>query len=170
MIGFRLNTGEVITARLNQSVEFELNSPALEQNLIPGSHSLEISIDDVDGNMVKLKQANRQDRLTRQTVFDDVKLVLLGLEEYRGKLVIRRIRDNGVDGFLVLNGFSIDILEMMLTDVDYGADVNLGSTPAAITTAAGGYVSQNYPDVNFNFPTIFAPNFYNGKAVGWQNP
>lgn len=169
MIGFQLSTGEVVTARIDQKVEFELNNPALDDDLIPGSHSLEVAIDDVDGNMIKLENANRHDKLTRNTVFDDVRLLLLGASQYQGKLVIRRIRETGVDAFLVINGFSVEILDTLLTDIDYGSDVNLGSSSAAITSAAAAYVTQNYPDVNFNFPMIYAPNLYNGEALGWAS-
>jgi hypothetical protein len=168
MIGFQLSTGEIVTARINQSVEFELNNAAVEDELVLGSHSLEVSIDDVDGNMNKLLNANRYDALERSTVFNDVRLMLLGNSQYQGKLVVRRIRENGVDAFLVLNGFSVDIINTMLTSVNFGSSVNLGSTPGDISTAAAAYVSQNYPDVDFNFPMIYAPNLYKGEAVGWN--
>jgi hypothetical protein len=169
MIGFQLSTGEIVTARINQTVEFELNNAALEDELVLGSHSLEVSIDDVDGNMTKLRFANRYDALERSTVFDNVRLMLLSNAQYQGKLVIRRIRENGVDAFLILNGFSVDIINALLTEVDYGSSVNLGSSSSAISTAAAAYVSQNYPDVNFNFPMIYAPNLYKNQAVGWNS-
>lgn len=167
MIGFELDTGEVITARTDQTIEFELNNPALDNDLIPGSHSMEVSIDDVDGNMRKLEYANRHDKLTRNTVFDNVRLIILGNKQYKGKLVIRRLRDNGVDAFLVLNGFSIDALNQKLNQMDYGTPVVLGTTPTDIADEAATYVTENYPDVAFNFPMLYQPNQYNGAGLSW---
>lgn len=169
MIGFQLSNGDVISARVSQRVEFELNSPVLDDDLVAGSHSLEVRIDNVDGNLIKLNNANRHDILSRDTVFNDVRLVVFGVEQYTGKLIIRRIRENGVDAFMVINGFSVEILNMLLREIDYGANVVLGSDPATISTAAAAYVVQNYPDVNFNFPMLYAPNLYNGEALGWQS-
>jgi hypothetical protein len=169
MIAFELSTGEIVSVRTSQSIEFELNNAALENDLIPGSHSMEVTIDDVDGNMRKLQNAYKYDILERNTVFDGVKVVLFGNRQYLGKLIVRRVRDNGLDAFMVINGFSIDILEKTLPEIDYGANVNLGADAASISTAAAAYVSQNYPDVNFNFPMVYAPNLYDGEALGWSS-
>lgn len=168
MIGFELSNGDVITLDAKAKVEFELVSSLFDDD-IPGAHSTNLQVADVDGNFRKLGFANRFDVLQRTIRHDDVRMIIDGRPEYIGKLYVRRKNKKGLSCFFVPNGFAADILDQQLVDVDYGADVNLGSNTAAVVAAASGYVAQNYPDVNFNFPSIYAPKAYDiVDAIAWR--
>ena len=168
MIGFELSNGDVITLDAKAKVEFELVSSLFEDD-IPGAHSTSIQVADVDGNFKKLGFANRFDLLQRTIQHNDVRLVIDGRPEYIGKLFVRRKNKSGLSCFFVPSGFAADILDQQLVDADYGADVNLGSNTAAVVAAATAYVPQNYPDVNFNFPSIYAPKAYDiNDALAWR--
>lgn len=168
MIVFELENGEVITLAANAKVEFELVSSVFYDD-IPAAHSTSISVPDVNGNFKKLGYANRFDILQRVIRHDNVKMVINGRPEYTGKLFVRRLNNRGLSCFYVPNGFATDILDQKLTDVNYGADVTLGGTTSGIVTAASAYVPQNYPAVNFNFPTMYAPKAYKVEdAVAWR--
>lgn len=169
MIVFELSNGDEITLEANAKVEFELVSSVFSDD-IPAAHSTSISVPDVNGNFKKLGYANRFDVLQRVIRHDNVKMVIDGRPEYTGKLFVRRLNARGLSCFYVPNGFATDILDKKLVDVDYGADVTLGSTTSGIVSAASGYVPQNYPAVNFNFPTMYAPKAYNVEdAVAWRS-
>lgn len=168
MIEFVLNNGDAITLDAKAKVEFELVSSLFEDD-IPAAHSTAIQVADVNGNFRKLGFVNRFDVLNRTIKHDDVQLVVDNRPEYTGKLFVRRKNTKGLSCFFVPNGFAADILDKNLQDVEYGADVVLGSTTSAIVTAANAYVVQNYPAVNFNFPTIYAPKAYDIQdAVAWR--
>jgi len=169
MIGFKLSNGDVITLDAAAKVEFELVSSLFSDD-IPAAHSTNIVVPDVNGNFKKLGYANRFDILQRTIKHDNVQMVIDGRPEYSGKLFVRRKTKKGLNCFFIPNGFAVDILDQKLTDVNYGADVNLGSSTSAVVTAASGYVAQNYPDVNFNFPTMYAPKAYSIEdAVAWRS-
>ncbi len=169
MIVFKLTNGDLITLADNAKVEFELVSSVFSDD-IPAAHSTNILVPDVNGNFKKLGYANRFDILQRVIQHNDVQMVINGRPEYTGKLFIRRKTERGLNCFYVPNGFAADILDKKLTDVNYGADVNLGITTAAVVSAASGYVVQNYPAVNFNFPTMYAPKAYSTEdAVAWRS-
>lgn len=169
MIGFRLSNGDLITLDAKAKVEFELVSSLLDDD-IPAARSTSIQVADINGNFRKLGFANRFDVLNRTIQHDAVQMVVDGRPEYFGKLFVRRKNRKGLSCFFIPNGFAADILDKYLQDVYYGADVDLGSTTAAVVAAANAYVPQNYPDVNFNFPTMYAPKAYSIEdAVAWRS-
>lgn len=168
MIGFRLSNGDVITLATNAKVEFELVSSLFSDD-IPAAHSTAIQVADVDGNFRKLGLVNRLDLLNRVIQYSGVQMLVDGRPEYAGKLFVKRKNKNGVSCFFIPSGFAADIKDKNLVDVNYGSDITLGATTAAIVTAASGYVSQNYPTVSLNFPTLFAPEAYDYEnAVAWR--
>ena len=169
MIEFVLNNGDSITLDAKAKVEFELVSALFEDD-IPAAHSTAIQVADVNGNFRKLGFVNRFDILQRTIKHDDVQLQINGRPEYTGKLFVRRKNKRGLSCFFVPTGFAADILGKNLQDVEYGADVVLGTTTASIVAAANAYVPLNYPDVNFNFPTMYAPKAYDVEdAVAWRS-
>lgn len=168
MIGFQLSNGDVITLDAGAKVEFQLVSSLFSDD-IPAAHSTTIEVADINGNFKKLGYSNRFDILSRTIQHNDVQMVIDGRPEYLGKLFVRRRNKKGLSCFFIPNGFAADILDQTLQDVTYGNDVELGSTTSAVVSAASAYVSQNYPAVNFNFPTMYAPKAYNIEdAVAWR--
>lgn len=167
MISFQLDNGEQISLQAGAKVEFLLASSLFDDD-IPGAHSTSIEVPDVDGNFRKLGFANRFDLLQRSIVHDNVQMLVDGRPEYAGKLYVRRSNERNLSCFFVPNGFAADILDQNLQDVEYGADVNLGSTTTDVVSAASAYVAQNYPDVTFNFPSMYAPKAYSPEdALAW---
>jgi hypothetical protein len=168
MIGFQLSNGDVITLDAKAKVEFELVSSLFDDD-IPGAHSTNIQVPDVNGNFKKLGFVNRFDILQRTIQHDDVRMLIDGRPEYTGKLFVRRKNKTGLSCFYVPNGFAVDIQDAMLQDVNYGSTVNLGSNTAAVVAAATAYVAQDYPAVNFNFPSMYAPKAYSIEdARAWR--
>lgn len=170
MIGFQLSTGEVISVGEKQKVEFELASCLFDED-IPGGNSVNMTVPDTEQNYRKLGFVNRMDKLGRVIEFDSVGMILNGRQEYTGKLFVKRAKAKGIECFYVPNGFAAEILGKMLRDVNYGGILNLGADTAAVVTAASGYVTQDYPSVNFNFPSIYSPQFYDTEdAIAWHGP
>lgn len=75
---------------------------------------------------------------------------------------IQQSSNNVFEAFLKLdNGnFYSDISGMFIDEIDYGDDIALGSTPQDVLDHALSIISQSYPSVNYQFPTIYNPDFF----------
>ena len=62
--------------------------------------------------------------------------------------------------FLLSRGNFNFLAKKNLRDVDYGDEIDLGSTQADVLTAVEGYVANQYPEVDCNFPMVSNSKFY----------
>lgn len=82
---------------------------------------------------------------------------------FSGKLVLSKLTRTAFRGSIIFNGFSIDSKDISLKDFNYDKDVLLGGSMAAVISYIESTVVDSYPDTNFNFPLINAPEWYGGE-------
>lgn len=88
-------------------------------------------------------------------------LIIGGVHNINGKIVLNKASEKSYRTCFTVGEMDDDFKEKKLPDINYGNDVTLGAdADEIITTLNEDYVSQSYPDVNFQFPEIYNPELY----------
>lgn len=158
-----LDTGEILIVE-GQSFPVELNSTAFS-DVIPGSRIYEIKLP-IEPNEAVLELSNYIEVNSKVKAYD-VELLQEGIPKLLGKLNLRKFDNQFFHGSLTVNPFAQDIGTLSLKELPWPSDFLLGFTPSQIVAAAKTESQKLWPDANFAFPSIIAPNFYGSRPGDW---
>lgn len=165
MVSLRLiDTNEELVIE-QQPFPVELNSTAFG-DVIPGSRVYEIKLP-VEPNEAKLGHANFVE-VNQNFKAYDVELLQEGLSKLIGKLNIRKYSDAYLFGAINVNPFAQDVGNKSLKDLAWPSDHLLGYTKNQIALNAGVIATKLYPEANFCFPSMIAPDFYGSRPGDWS--
>lgn len=141
-------------------MEFVLKGPALSDDFISGSYSQGYTLPFSRNNQAFFKNAQFVETRDRIKVYDNIMFYASNIHWFTGKINLIKINEKGYLISYSITGFAIDVFGKKLKDVNYGSDYYLGYTQFDILAAAKLIAMQNYPAVNFNFPTVECISFY----------
>ena len=139
------------------SIAFEKTNPMFNDI---GSHTLNFPIPWTDKNKNLFGFPNRLTTVftaEKDCICRNGKKIL-----YQGTIIIKSSSDKSGNCFISMDegDYYYLIKQLLMKDVNYGSDVTLGTTSQEVADYCTAVVPQAYPDVNFNFPCIYNPEFY----------
>jgi len=161
-------------------IEFEFNNPLNDDDVIPPNYTVPGRIpytaknDQILNNCSCIAIRNRVGK--KYTSYPNTKLKFNGNFFLLGTMVIidvdRDLASGSFNFTFVVNGFSTDMKGKKLKDLSWPADYHLGDDTDEIIATAKSLTALSYPETNFVFPMVKAPNFYgeaNPEFVGYIN-
>jgi len=151
-------------------IRLEFNSPLFAEDVIEANKVFWFDLPMHPINVKALGHSNQPGASGKIQVYENYYLRIAGFIELKGSLIVRTVSDKFRVAFTT-NGFS-QYKETLLQDFDWGDDVALGDDTDEIVAFANAQILEEYPDVGFNFPMIYNPDFYgdkNGAYVGFLN-
>ena len=100
--------------------------------------------------------------INNKTRMYDCQLIFAGSLRMSAKLVLSKLSGKQFRGSIIVNRFSTDYKEKLLSEFDYDGNIILGATTAAVIAHVNGIVLDENPGphLKYNFPEIKAPVFY----------
>lgn len=151
---------------------YEFNHPLSDDDGLNGSYSIGGVLPLTNNNVITLKHADCINLKNRTKIFD-VYVLTFGIRKSSAKMVISdfeiQLQGEAINVDFIINGFSVDILDKTLRDIDYGDDIELGTT---IEDRAAACSVLNTSSEKVCFPLIYAPEFYgssNSQFDGFLN-
>jgi hypothetical protein len=99
---------------------------------------------------------NRKQRLY------DCQVIFFGFLSLSAKLVLTKLNRQHFRGSIIVNRFSTEYKEKLLSEFDYDGDISLGATTDYVINHVDGKVLDETPGphLKYNFPERKAPEFY----------
>lgn len=145
------------------NVDFEFNHPFDSKDDIPGSYTINWSLPHDPINEVIFQHVMCVEVLSGAKSYDAV-LWFKGSPHLTGKLIViegDRDEETGATTVdFIVNGFSVEILNKKLSEVDYGPEIDLGPDTDTIIASAKTASLSGYPDYPYTFPMIANSDFY----------
>lgn len=163
MIKLIVNGSEVV---LNQDVKIRLeyNSPLFDEN-IPGSKTFWFDIPKTPQNQKIFGFPEIPSISGKYRVYNNTSLYVASYKFLHGQIILKKIK-NKYRAALTTNVFGNTYGEKKLEEIDFGADVQMGNNTSEIIDSANSHITNDYPDVNINFPIIYNPSFYGEDQPG----
>ena len=167
MIGLKINNTH-IALKPETALDVEINNSLFDTEIMLGEFALPFEASK-DGNNKTLGYFHDLLLQTRNKTFPDSQLQYKGLPLYKGIADILESSDEKFSISMRLNFSGLNCISRKLKDFDYDGLVTLGTDMATVLDYLKDNCSLGYPVVNFNFPTIYNPNFYDGKNPDYEN-
>jgi hypothetical protein len=150
-------------------IRVEWNSPIFSEDTIQGDKVYWFDIPFHPINLKEFGHANIP-AVSGKAKILDFKLILLGSISMTGKLIVSTSKEKFRVAFTTntLQAYK----EMLLNEVDLGADISMGSTTQNVIDHANGKNSVTYPGSNYAFPVIKNEDLYgseNPAYLGYMN-
>lgn len=147
-------------------IRVEWNSPLFAEDVIEGNKVYWFDVPLNATNNKAFKHSNILGVSGKYQTYTNTTLRLLEIFELKGTLIVSNITTKYRVSFTT-NDLS-QYKETLLTDMDWGNSVNIGSTTQDVIDHADAKVLQSYPETNYNFPMIYNPDFYNGENITFE--
>jgi hypothetical protein len=127
-----------------------------------GSYSLPLTFPFTPRNSLIFGYPNRIELYADILRDHSIYISFAGITLINDTIQVTKANNKIIEGFIkVGEGFFNSLIKSVkLKDIDYGDDITLGSTPEAVLAHALAVIAQSYPDVNYQFPSIYNPKFY----------
>jgi hypothetical protein len=98
---------------------------------------------------------------TRENTYD-ISISFDGITFIDDQITVRKTSKNSIEGYLTTdNGNFNDMIKgILMTEIDYGSNIDLGDDQEEILTEVLAIAGQTYPDVSCQFPSLYNPIFY----------
>ncbi len=163
MFELRLNN---VTLKLPEDfeIDYELRHPFTGNGEIQGSYTVPGDLPYCPHNEKALNEASCIEIRNRVRIYENAAALFEGIYLIPGKLVIinsdRNLTSGAYKFTFLFNGFSVDILEKSLKDLDWDDDVNLGADTDDVIQHALDASTGVFTDYNYAFPMHRNVSFY----------
>lgn len=144
----------------NLPLEFVMTHPAFSQDFIDGSYSQGATLPFTKQNQKFFQFAESLEIRHRIKTYDGLTVCFKNLKLFYGKLNLIKTTN---DGYLIsfsVTGFALDLFQKKIRTLFLGQTYFLGQYQEDVLAAAKAIVYQNYPAVDYNFPTVENISFY----------
>jgi len=161
--------GRAVVLKRDFTIRLEFNSPVFDDDAIKGSRSYWFDIPVVPANRKTFGFPEIPSVAGKYRLLDNVSLYFGGYRLITGKLLVKKTGDH-YRALLTSIAFGPDNKDKNLTEYNWGASINLGSSAQDVVDHANNKVTQGYPETNYNFPMIYNPDFYGDKNNAYNKP
>jgi hypothetical protein len=144
----------------NVKVQMNLLNAALQDGFITGSYSQDVMLPFSPVNDRFFQSAKFVQTRKKIRMFEDIQFIFKGMPKLKGFLILKKITQNGYQCSFSVNGFLQSIFEINLRDIDYGADIVMGSTTDEVRAFAKATTTAAYPATPCVFMPLKNENFY----------
>lgn len=146
----------------DQALRLEIVNSMLETALYQGDYSFPFEVPATPHNLKLFGYANSID-VTDRVTQHDCTLYLFGIPKYSPKLKLVKLRNRSFSIVLIGGIKGLSIADKKLSEIDLGADFNLGNNQDTVLAQAKLAAEEgNYQTYGFTFVPFYQPNFYNG--------
>jgi len=173
MIAIKVDNKNLILNR-NTELRLELNSPLFDSEIIQSSIVYPFNVP-VTGNAEIFEFAHLTAISNTKNLYStNCSFYFAGKELFAGKLILKQADAENYSIAIIVEPFAVDFSKHLISSL-CNHELTLGETPEEITNYANTCLTKSYHETNYNFPQIYAPNFYgndnekNSSYLGFIN-